>query len=128
MPNVHPTPAELGILRVLWRLESATVRDVHEELSKSDPVGYTTVLKQLQIMHRKGSVARDTSKRSHVYRATEEKERTQRSLLTDLIERAFGGSALSLVVQALSDGSVSEEELQSIRELIDAQERVESGS
>lgn len=128
MANPHPTPAELAILRVLWELESATVREVHEELSKSDPVGYTTVLKQLQIMHRKGSVARDTSSRSHVYRATEEKERTQRSLLTDLIERAFGGSALSLVVQALSDDSVSDDELHRIRELIDAQEAAESSS
>src|SRR4051812_6468330 len=110
-PLPKPTEAELAILRVLWRAGPSTVRQVHDELSAQHPTGYTTVLKMMQIMADKGLVRRDESNRSHVYEARLTEQKTQRQLLTDLVERAFGGSSASLVMQALSLKRASAEEL-----------------
>lgn len=118
-PKPQPTPAELEILRVLWRRGPSTVRDVHEGLPKARPVGYTTVLKLLQIMAEKRLVTRDESARSHVYAAAVSEETTQRRLVSDLLDRAFGGSAMGLVMQALAARPASAEELRQIRALID---------
>jgi len=115
----RPTDAELAILRVLWDLGPSTVRDVHERLGQQRRVGYTTVLKLLQIMNDKGLVRRDQSSRSHVYEATCSQEQTQGQLVGDLLDRAFGGSAMQLVVQALSSKKVSNQELAEIRQLLD---------
>ena len=117
-PPPHPTNAELEILRVLWRRGSGTVRDVHEELDREPPVGYTTVLKLLQIMTEKGLVTRDESSRSHVYQAAVSEAVTQRRLVSDLLDRAFEGSALGLVMQALEARPATREELQQIRQLL----------
>lgn len=114
----RPTDAELAILRVLWRTGPATVRQVQEELNASQPTGYTTVLKFMQIMTEKGLVERDESQRTHVYRATLPEEETQRQLVNDLLERAFGGSAQQLVLQALSVKKASRQELSEIRQLL----------
>lgn len=114
-----PTAGELNILRVLWRIGPATVRQVHDELSQEQKVGYTTVLKLLQIMTDKGLVTRDDTERSHVYEAALVEERTQRQLVADLLDRAFGGSAQKLVVQALSVKKASREELAEIRRMLD---------
>jgi BlaI family transcriptional regulator, penicillinase repressor len=116
---VRPTDAELAILRVLWRLGPSTVRQVHEALTESQPTGYTTALKLLQIMTAKGLVDRDESQRSHVYRARSSQDETQRHLVSDLMERAFGGSAHRLVMQALAAKRSTPEELDAIRRLID---------
>src|SRR6516165_10760541 len=97
-----PTEAELAILQVLWRHGPCTVRQVHEELSQEKQSGYTTTLKLLQIMAGKGLVQRDESERSHVYRARLSEEKTQRHLVDDLLDRAFGGSAQKLVMRALA--------------------------
>lgn len=119
----RPTDAELAILRVIWKLGPSTVREIHEEMLKSQPrLGYTTVLKLLQIMTEKGLVDRDESHRAHVYRASESAESTQRMLVTDLTERAFGGSAAQLVMQALSGRKASAKELAEIRQLLDSLE------
>ncbi len=115
-----PTDAELALLHVLWRGGAATVRQVQEGLKQ--PAGYTTVLKLLQIMMEKGLVTRDESQRAHVYAAAVKEEKTQRQLVTDLVRRAFGGSARQLVMQALSAERVSAEELAQIRELLDTLE------
>ncbi len=115
----RPTDAELEILRVLWQRGPSTVRHVQEELSRSRESGYTTVLKLLQIMIDKGLVLRDESQRSHVYRARHKQEQTQRQLVSDLLSRAFGGSADQLVMQALRAKKVSGEELAEIRKLLD---------
>jgi|SRR6267378_1915225 len=115
----RPTQAELGILRVLWERGPSSVREVHEALSEARPGGYTTVLKQLQIMTVKGLVMRDESGRTHVYRAALAEEQTQRQLLGDLLERAFGGSASRLIQQALATKPTSREEIAEIRRLID---------
>lgn len=113
-----PTDAELAILRVLWTHGPSTVRAVQERLGPAE-AGYTTVLKQLQIMLDKGLVRRDESQRAHIYEAAVEEGATQRRLVDDLMERAFGGSARALVMRALSTEEVSPEELDEIRALLD---------
>jgi BlaI family transcriptional regulator, penicillinase repressor len=118
LPN--PTESELAILRVLWRIGPATVRQVHDALEAE--VGYTTVLKLMQIMTEKGLVTRDESERAHVYQPMLTEQRTQRKLITDLLDRAFDGSASQLVLQALSSKPASREELAEIRELLDSLE------
>jgi predicted transcriptional regulator len=120
----RPTDAELGILGVLWRLGPSTVREVHAELERAasaatGPTGYTTVLKQLQIMTDKGWVVRDESQRAHVYRAGEPRERTQLQLVGDLVDRAFEGSAGQLVLQALASRRASANEIAEIRRILD---------
>ena len=114
----RPTDAELAILQVLWKHGPCTVRDVHEALCRIRPGGYTTVLKLLQIMTEKGLVVRDESRRTHVYTTTHSREKTQRQLLGDLAQRAFGGSSTRLVVQALSSHKATPEELVQIREIL----------
>lgn len=116
----RPTDAELAVLRVLWRLGPSTVRQVHEELGGDRPVGYTTTLKLMQIMADKRLVERDESQRSHVYRARTSEEGTQKQLLRDLLDRAFGGSARKLFVQALDAAKSSPEEMAEIRKLLDS--------
>ena len=118
-----PTEAELRLLRVLWQRGPSTVREVHARMSKSRSLGYTTVLKQLQIMAEKGLVRRDESRRAHVYAARIPAERTQRQLVGHLVDRAFGGSAVRLVQQALSSKRASPEEIARIRDLLDEIER-----
>ena len=121
----RPTDAELGILRVLWKRGANTVRQVHDELAGPAVVGYTTVLKLLQIMTDKGLVTRDESRRTHVYQARLPEDATQRQLVRDLMDRAFAGSARKLVMQALEVKKASPEELAAIRELLDRIEREE---
>lgn len=115
----RPSEAELAILHVLWERGPSTVREVHERVGKPRNTGYTTVLKLLQIMAAKGLVERDESRKSHVYRARPSRTATQRRLVLDLIERAFGGSGRDLVLQALSARPASPDELAEIRTLLD---------
>jgi len=114
-----PTDAELAILRILWDRGPSTVRQVHEILAGDRPAGYTTALKLLQIMTEKGLVERDERDRTHIYRARLSEEVTQRQLVRDLLERAFGGSSGKLVMQALATKRASAEELRDIRKAID---------
>lgn len=118
----RPSEAELAILQVLWERGPSTVRDVHERVGKARKTGYTTMLKLLQIMAAKGLVERDESGKSHVYRAHPSRAATQRRLVLDLIERAFGGSGRDLVLQALSARPASPEEIAEIRSLLDQME------
>ena len=119
-----PTSAELEILDVLWERGAATVREVYEILSaRSKPPGYTTVLKLMQIMHEKGLVERDSSAKAHVYRARASRDETQKNLVSDLLEKAFRGSALKLVQHVLETKPASAEELIEIRNLIAEAER-----
>lgn len=114
----RPTDAELEILQHLWTLGPSTVRDIHESMAAERPVGYTTVLKMLQIMTDKGLVERDASQRSHVFRPAQSEAQTQRQLIGDLAERAFGGSSLRLVMRALSN-EATPSELADVRRLLD---------
>jgi BlaI family penicillinase repressor len=119
----RPTDSELAILRVLWRLGPATVRAVQQELAREDETGYTTVLKMLQIMTEKGLVKRDESERSHVYEPAFSEQSVQRRLIGHLLDRAFGGSAQQLVLQALAAEKSSPKELAEIRKLLDEMEK-----
>ncbi|MGD1071216.1 MAG: BlaI/MecI/CopY family transcriptional regulator [Bryobacteraceae bacterium] len=121
----RPTEAELRILQVLWEGGPRSVRDVQGILNGVRPTGYTTVLKMLQIMTEKGLVDRDESVRPQIYRAKYSQEHTQRRLLGDLLNRAFGGSVRALVLQALSTKKSTPEELEAIGRLLD---RIEGGA
>jgi len=119
----RPTDAELAILRVLWARGPSTVRQVHEATPDARATAYTTTLKLLQIMTEKGLVERDESDRSHVYTTRLSEEQTQRQLLQHLLDRAFDGSAMKLVMQALSTRKATAEELDQIRRLLDEADR-----
>jgi len=114
-----PTDAELEILRVLWSRGPSTVREVYEELKAKRQVGYTTILKFMQIMAEKGLVRRNEKERTHLYESTAPRESTQRQLVGDLLDRAFGGSAMHMVVQALSAKRATPAEIDQIRRLLD---------
>jgi predicted transcriptional regulator len=114
----RPTDAELAILSVLWTRGPSTVRQVHEALAGARETGYTTTLKLMQIMAEKGLVTRDESARTHVYTARVSRDDTQRQLVSDLVDRAFGGSAAALVLQALNAHPASPRELAEIQQLI----------
>ena len=115
----RPTDAELEILTVLWSRGPSTVREVHETIAQRKPAQYTTILKLMQIMADKGIVRRDESARAHVYEASRPQEWTQRQLAGDLLQRAFGGSAKSMLVGALAARKASKDELAEIRKLLD---------
>ena len=118
-----PTDAELAILGVIWDRGSATVREVFRELGERQEVGYTTVLKLMQIMTEKGLQERDASVRPQVFRAAKPQKQTQKMLLRDLLDRAFSGSPGNLVLQALAMRKSSPEELREIREMLDQLEK-----
>jgi len=124
----RPTDGELAILRVLWARGPSTVRQVHEVLSRDRPAAYTTTLKLLQIMTEKGLVRRDDADRSHVFQARMSEGHTQRQLVRDLLDRAFGGSATKLVMQALASRRSTPEELTEIRRLLDARRASNAGA
>ena len=114
----RPTDVELEILRALWKLGPATVKQVHSELNQERELTYTGVLRMLQVMFEKGLVQRDESERSHVYRPTHSKDVTQKGMVSDLLERVFAGSARDLVLTALKAGRVSAKEKAEIRALL----------
>jgi len=118
-----PTASELEILQVLWTRGPSTVREVHEALSQQKPVGYTTVLKLLQIMTAKGSVRRNEEQRAHVYEACQPATETKRQLVGDVLQRVFEGSASDLMIHALEGRPTSKKELEELRQLLDEYER-----
>ncbi|MFT5521858.1 MAG: BlaI family penicillinase repressor [Enterobacterales bacterium] len=120
--KIVPTPAELNLLNVLWRLSTATVREVHDLVNKTHVTGYTTILKMFQIMHEKGLVSRDETNRAHIYKATYSEVQTQSSIVKDILNKAFGGSKYDLVVRALGE-KISSNEIAEIRQLLDSLEQ-----
>lgn len=116
-PKPLPTGAELDILAALWRIGPATVREVHEQLGKGS--GYTTTLKQMQLMTEKGLLSRSERFRSHVYEAAAPKQQTQNQIAADVLSRAFEGSAKSLVLGALTAKPASDADLVEIRRILD---------
>ena len=115
---IKPTESELEILKVLWNKGTASVREVHEELAKSKDVGYTTTLKLMQIMFEKGLVKRDATFKTHIYEAQVSRDKTQKHLLNKMIDTLFGGSPTQLVLQALGNHKASDEELETIQQLL----------
>ena len=122
-PLPPPTDAELEILRALWQRGASTVREIHDDLSATKTVGYTTVLKQLQVMRRKGLVKRSERFRSHVYEAARTRPATERQIVTTLLATVFDGSARGLLQSALAGRKVDADELREIRQLLDEHER-----
>lgn len=119
MKQIKPTESELEILRILWERTEATVRDVHEILSKTKDAGYTTTLKLMQIMHEKGIVKRDQTNKTHIYSPLLSREKTQKQFMGKMIDTLFQGSSTQLVMQALGNHKTSKEELEEIQKLID---------
>lgn len=115
---IKPTESELEILRILWERNTASVREVHEELSKTKEAGYTTTLKLMQIMHEKGLVGRDDSIKTHIYHPVVSREKTQKHLIGKMITNLFGGSSTELVLHALGNHKTSPEELEEIQQLL----------
>ena len=120
---LKPTTSELEILRVLWARGPSTVRDVHESLSETKDLGYTTVLKLLQIMTTKGTVRRNETQRAHVYEACLPAEQTKRQIAGDMLQRVFEGSASQLMMHALAGRKSSPEEITELRRMLDEYER-----
>ena len=116
--NIKPTEGEMEILQVLWQKGNCTVREVHEDLNKQNS-GYTTTLKLMQIMLEKGLVDRDTSAKTHIYRALVNQEKTQQQMVNKMIDNVFNGSAARLVMQALCNQTTSQEEIDLIKAYLD---------
>ncbi len=117
--KLKPTESELEILTILWDRENATVREVHEELSKNKDSGYTTTLKLLQIMFEKGLVTRDDSNKTHIYQPAVSRQKTQKQFLDKMINSLFAGSSTQLVLQALGNQKASKDELAEIQKYLD---------
>ena len=115
----QPTAVELEILRVLWELGPSPVREIHARLSRAKGTNYSTTVKMLAVMLEKGLVRRDDRIRPHVYRAAMTRDRAAKSYLGDLIEKVYGGSAMSLVLHALAAGKASQAEIDEARKLLD---------
>ena len=124
-PPQKPTAAELEILRVLWTRGPSTVREVHDTLQEKKAMGYTSVLKFLQIMTAKGTVRRNETQRAHVYEACLPAEQTKRQLAGDMLQRVFEGSASQLMMHALAGRKASREEIEELRRLLNEQEKDE---
>ncbi len=126
-PTPKPTDAELAVLRVLWQHGASTVREVHDAMaSSSRTVAYTTTLKTLQVMTEKGLTLRESRRGQHLYRARHAEEETQQRLVTDLLDRAFGGSTSKLVLRALASRRATPEDLREIRRLLAAHKSTEA--
>jgi BlaI family penicillinase repressor len=121
-PPQKPTASELEILRVLWTRGPSTVREVHDALNEKRAMGYTSVLKFLQIMTAKGTVRRNETQRAHVYEACLPAEQTKRQLAGDMLHRVFEGSASQLMMHALAGGKASREEIDELRRLLNQYE------
>jgi BlaI family penicillinase repressor len=118
-----PTASELEILQVLWERGPSTVREVHEQLNARRPMGYTGVLKLMQIMTAKGAVRRNEEQRAHVYEAVEPAEKTKQQFALDVLERVFDGSASELMMHALAGHKATKEEMEELRRLLKDYER-----
>ena len=121
--STQPTAVELEILRILWELGPSLVRDLHRRLAEAKGTNYSTTVKMLAVMLSKGLVKRDEAASPHVYRAAITRERAAKKFLSELIEKVYEGSAMSLVLQALAGGRASKEELEEARRLLDEMEK-----
>jgi BlaI family penicillinase repressor len=117
--EIKPTESELEILQVIWKRGQCTVRDVHEELAKNKDAGYTTTLKLMQIMHDKGLVERDTTAKTHLYKALVTREQAQQTALNKIISTVFKGSTSDLVIQALGHHRASKDEIEAIKSYLE---------
>jgi predicted transcriptional regulator len=124
-PSSQPNDVELAILRAMWRRGSASVRTIHDDLSRHRKTGYTSTLKMMQVMCAKGLLKRQPSGRPRLYRPAIPEAQTQRAMLSDLIHRVFDGSARKLVMRAVETHHISAAEAAEIRDLLDRTQREE---
>ena len=117
--SVQPTQVEMQILRILWDLGPSPVREIHKRLEAAKGTNYSTTVKMLSVMLQKGLVKRDEDAQPHVYRPSLTRAKTGKRLLDDLVEKVYNGSAMSLVLQALSSGNATKEELDEVRRMLD---------
>ncbi|TWR25031.1 BlaI/MecI/CopY family transcriptional regulator [Mucilaginibacter achroorhodeus] len=117
--DLKPTESELEILQIIWRRGQCSVRDVHNELAANKEVGYTTTLKLMQIMHDKGLVERDTTSKTHLYKALISREQAQQGALDKILSTVFKGSTADLVIQALGQHRASKDEIDAIKNFLD---------
>ena len=120
--SAHPTEVEMQILRILWDLGPSPVREIHKRLEAAKGTNYSTTVKMLAVMMQKGLVKRDEETQPHVYRPAVTRAKTGKRMLDDLIEKVYDGSAMSLVLQALSSGKATKEELDEVRRMLDQME------
>jgi BlaI family transcriptional regulator, penicillinase repressor len=120
---LQPTEVELQILRILWELGPSPVRLIHQRLEADKGTNYSTTVKMLSVMLEKGLVKRDEEASPHIYRTTLSREKTSKRMLTDLVDKVYAGSTMSLVLQALSSTKATREELDEVRQLLDQMER-----
>ncbi|MGO8745878.1 MAG: BlaI/MecI/CopY family transcriptional regulator [Thermoguttaceae bacterium] len=120
--SAHPTEVEMQILRILWDLGPSPVREIHKRLEAAKGTNYSTSVKMLAVMLQKGLVTRDEKAQPHVYRPAVTRTKTGKRMLDDLIEKVYDGSAMSLVLQALSLGQATKEELDEVRRMLDQME------
>ena len=123
-----PTASELEILQVIWQRGPSTVREVYRTMARDRDIGYSTVLKFMQIMTDKGTLVRDETARPQIYRPARPQRQIQQNIVRDLVSRAFGGSSASLAIHALSDRKTSPDERRQIRELLDSLDEPKEGS
>jgi predicted transcriptional regulator len=121
--SARPTAVELEILRILWELEPCPVREIHARLSKAKGTNYSTTVKMLSVMLQKGLVNRDETANPHLYRSALSRQRAAKKFLGELVEKIYDGSVMSLVLQALSGGKASKEEIDEARRLLDKMEK-----
>ena len=118
----QPTAVELEILRILWEIEPCPVRDIHARLSEAKGTNYSTTVKMLSVMLNKGLVTRNEKATPHLYRAAITRNKAGKKFLGELVEKIYDGSVMSLVLQALSSGKVSKNEIDEVRKLLDEME------
>jgi len=118
----QPTAVELEILRILWEIEPCPVRDIHARLSEAKGTNYSTTVKMLSVMLNKGLVTRNEKATPHLYRAAITRNKAAKKFLGELVEKIYDGSVMSLVLQALSSGKVSKNEIDEVRKLLDEME------
>jgi len=121
--EIKPTESELEILQIIWEKGQCSVRDVHEVLEKTKDAGYTTTLKLMQIMHDKGLVERDTTAKTHLYKALITREQAQHTAVNKILSTVFNGSSSQLIMQVLSNQQSSKEELDMIKEYLNKLEK-----
>ncbi len=121
-PTYQPSEAELEILQVIWEIEPASVRAIHERIAASGKnVGYTTVLKQIQRLTEKGALEKEVVDGTHLYRAAAKEAEVKGNLAGKVLQNAFGGSAVQMMMHALGNQKASADELQELKNWLDTQ-------
>jgi BlaI family penicillinase repressor len=121
MRKPHPTltPQELAIMKVVWRTNEATVRDVHAGLSESRPIAYTTVMTLMRILQEKGYLTKVTHEKAHVYRPAKPRQQVIGGMVRDFLDRVFDGASDALLVHLARDNKLTAKQKRIVERLLD---------